>query len=322
MSSDALVSLALGELQCNQKELAVRLGVSPTQISKWKKGEHMSSEMEARLRSLAGIGEMEPDLVQWAGSLPAARKWEKLMKYLAAVAKEDAETGYYTDPLSDPFGLLFAYTASVLDEMGVERPREFPSELDLDYEEQASDEAQLEKLWETITANPYASMIDDIYHALNDVYGFYAAYVADLIYDETLNLSDTDACNIEPCLIDLAATKINVDTSFASNANAFRRKVNEEFGEWINLVKEQAFRHGVPLRAELMDLVSGSQNDLSHSAEAESLGFNAKRIHPDVYMNELLVGMRVIQQVLPAIMKKLGMEMEFALDESESPRIP
>ncbi len=60
-----------------------------------------------------------------------------------------------------------------------------------------------------------------------------------------------------------------------------------------------------------MDMVRGSQDDLSHSAEAESRGFNTNRIHPDIYMNEQLVGIRVIHQVLPAIMKKLGMETEF-----------
>ena len=48
MRSEALVQLALNTLSCSQKELAMRLGVSPTQISKWKKGEHMSFEMEVK----------------------------------------------------------------------------------------------------------------------------------------------------------------------------------------------------------------------------------------------------------------------------------
>lgn len=46
------IELALSTLGCSQKELALKLKVSPTQISKWKKGEYMSSEMKNVLESL------------------------------------------------------------------------------------------------------------------------------------------------------------------------------------------------------------------------------------------------------------------------------
>ncbi|WP_202115334.1 hypothetical protein [Gilliamella sp. Pas-s25] len=52
-------------------------------------------------------------------------------------------------------------------------------------------------------------------------------------------------------------------------------------------------------------------------AEKESLGYNSSRLHPDIYMDELLVGMRTINQVLAHIMKKLDIYDEFKLDTSE-----
>jgi len=50
MGGQVLIELALQSTGLTQKALAEKLGVSPTQISKWKKGEYISSEMESGLR--------------------------------------------------------------------------------------------------------------------------------------------------------------------------------------------------------------------------------------------------------------------------------
>jgi len=42
----------------------------------------------------------------------------------------------------------------------------------------------------------------------------------------------------------------------------------------------------------------GAILELSHEAEAESPGFNTRRIRPGIYMSELLVGMRVISTLI------------------------
>lgn len=73
----ALVTLALKTLECEQKKLAKRLGVSETQITKWKQGESMSHEKQTKLRKLIGI-DMYTDVafVLAAGSVEAADKWK------------------------------------------------------------------------------------------------------------------------------------------------------------------------------------------------------------------------------------------------------
>lgn len=309
MSSGALVHLSLEALGGTQKELAHRLGVSATQISKWKKGEHLSFEMENKLREISGIGDQDPDFIVWSGSRENAEKWDQLIHSLAEIALFNDETGYDTYRLADDDGLLCRSTFHTLRGMGIEIPKAFPLELEAREDTEEGDE----EFREAVDNNRYSSLIYSIFKALTDVYGFYAAYIADIIEDD-MELSTSPAENIEPELISLAASKLEVDPDFAPNFRAFKYKVERDFETWIGLVKDRAFRTGTPLRAELMDLVYSSHDGLGHVAEAESLGLNASRLHPDVYMNELLEGMRIIHQVLPVIMKKLGIDEEFQLD--------
>lgn len=313
MNNPSLVALALEAQACSQKDLATRLGVSPAQISKWKKGEHMSREMQTKLREIVGIGDRLPEFVLMAGTLTDAIKWERLLRHLADNAVFASETGYHTYPLEDEEAadLLCWNTLHVLTEMGVQIPKPFPPALDFDYD---AEEDEARERCETMGDDPFVALISAIYKSYTDVYGFYLAYVDELINE--LDLSDPPVCDVEPNLLALAAAKLEETPAIASKFHDFRRKTHRDYREALKLIKEKAFQAGLPLRAELMNMVFEGHDALGHEAEAESLGFTDTRLHPDIYMNELLVGMRIVHQVLPAILKKLGIEEEFRLDEA------
>jgi transcriptional regulator with XRE-family HTH domain len=310
MRNAALITLALQELKCNQTELAEKLEVSKVQVSKWKNDENMSWDVEQKITKLIKAEGLNPKFILMAGSLEDARKWEKLIVFLGDFAVDACENNIECERLLHEPEILTRNVFDLFSAIGVEIPKPFPIELDIDgnYDDWLSgdDNESTERRDLILHQNPYSSFIYKLFLSLTDVNAFYSTYMFDHIYRANgIKVGEY----IDDYLLELAATKMVVNKKFAPKFNTFVAKTKADIEEWIVEFKEELSNAGKPLEVEYMDLLTKSGHQLSIDVERVELGFS-HRIHPDIYMDELLTNSRRLAKVLPLILEKLGIKEE------------
>lgn len=266
--NEDLIQLAMKTLGCTEEELITRLKASPKQISRWKRNGDRYSKITNKIEKLMNIGDLDLQYVIWSRGVENANKWDKLIHYLADMACNCAETGYITEPLKDELGSLNRETFYSLHEMGVIFPENFPTELDIQYETGLDDD-----VLDCVMENPYADLIFNIFCSFNSVYGFYEAYINELV--ENGNAASGDAAFEVICnLMSLAACKTSVDLEMAPNFQKFQQQVVSAYKEWLTIIRDNAIACDVPIRVDLFALINCSTDDLDLAAEAESFGLN------------------------------------------------
>ena len=134
------------------------------------------------------------------------------------------------------------------------------------------------------------------------VFDFFNAYFQNFTDDD--ETSDV-ALDFEFNLFSLAVCKADLDPKIAPNYEEYKYTKLKWFKNQIVKIKSCAVKSNLPLREELNKLVTDTLGELTTAAEREAFGFNMGQQHPDIYINELLEGMRKIRQELGEIREKL-----------------
>ena len=319
--SKLLINIALTNLQVNQTSLAQMLGVSAGQVSRWKNhNDYMSLQMSENIKRLCNMQEIPTTLVIIAGSIENAHLWHRAISTCAEHAVEASESGYGGDlALGHPLYDIEESVSDTLYALGVTISQKMTNNVSKLFAGKTSafDIGEDPEAWETFLSHPIVGLVFEILCNVVDIMAFHDEFISSLtsFSDETTEDLDDLERELRGAYTHLAAIKSSLDPIVAVNAAPFQKEWLTFFAQKLKDVKTAAIALNLPLKVELMDLVTKDTGTLSDTITFEALGVKAN-IHPDVYMNELLVGMRVIHQVLPAILEKLGLLGDFELDEA------
>ena len=311
--SKSIFDIALGHTKLTKAELAQNLGTSVAWLSKWANDGNFPFEVEGALDKMLGLEGLCLDLVEAAGSIEDARKWQHLFASLAEEACNSIETGFDMPTLLDDDNDLGSSVIRLLNDMGVEIPQEFPNEL-LEPEGDLVSDDEIEAWTLHLDEHPIVLLIRKIFAANINLLSFYFAFVQPLI-DRKEHATRWAELGIsqyvfEESLLDLAACNIGVPIEIAKNMGVFYHQTTVQFLGWLRTIKREAYAMGFAFEAEIMDLITNDVETLGQSAMGHVKTLGVLTGHPDMYIDDMSYKINAIHRVMPLILQKLGITEE------------
>lgn len=231
--SRELIQLALVQKQYTQRQLAEWLGVSATQITKWKQGEYMSDKISKHIIAELKLGKTSPKVVLAIGSLAQAKRWCQTINHLAdLVAKKHI---CFTDKAS-----IHEQLIDILNYFSINYA-EFPM----------------------ITAKSAKKAIGQ-HVVLRFIYDLFAEYASIFVVYQThiqpLNWEKDEA--FRERLLTLAATNLTVSQFDTDKTfDCMKQDTIEDYQSLINELKLYCLHSNKPLKIELSHLIRQTEDN-------------------------------------------------------------
>ncbi|MFS1429015.1 hypothetical protein LMH73_018180 [Vibrio splendidus] len=277
-----LIESALTILGCNQKELAQKLNVSQTQISKWKSDEYMSEHYCNELKGLIGIGETEIDLFLQVKCPVVALELKVIIDSIVVAADENSASPYSVEAHSDyQSGMLSSKIIIAIQEMGVKISTPLNDEISAIHTllvNGAQDEDAFDSYLEKIDSQRYFYFISKAAENFANLCAFHTAYVYDL--DNVLIGLEEEVWSVESKLLKLAVALACDDlelTYYTMSKQAIQKELRKE----LLLLNYEADIKGIALPIDLLLLANTDDTELlCRLAEKQAYNFNNKNITP------------------------------------------
>lgn len=297
-----LADIAKFNLNLTTKELASIFGVKKKVFRRWRDGlDLMPPAVFLSLMELADVSEAEVEAAGLVGSFEEASRWGSLFYYLACETIREHGEEHAIDTFEAELGDLTLRTLKLLHGLGV--PLDFPETIDFDFEEGLHEDQKA-----LLDEYQLVQLIRETYRSRIDVTNFIDTFMPEFAFSDDFSFWEETGIDFEDLILAIAATKISFEPSLASNWEQFSVNAVAAAMFVLTEIKRMAIVIGVPLEAELMDLVRKTHPELAELADLHAAGDNMSRIHPDIYTNEMLTGMRRFNKVLPELLKKLGID--------------
>lgn len=325
MKSKYLIETALKFNDINQKQLALELGVSPSQITKWKKGDKISDHMIDKINLMLPDSECMPlVLINHPTGAENIRLWvsifERLVEHYFVDNENGIQLGYYMEDNDVAKELLLAMSKG-----GVEIPILQPKEIAaVKYAEDNCLSDLLSAGWDedyvisvdhfwvsllgessecTQAFNLACSLVDNTC----DLLSYYRAYLEDFINELNSKSGSSMLEDIFAVDSDIIVPLAAIKTEGWKPEHSFKKSVTDKAKSFIRSAKKAAYSDRIPMPVDIDELINEPNPALGHKAEGFALGFSCydNKHHIDYYESKKIEMLQSLFQVQYAQNKML-----------------
>ncbi len=321
--SSVYVELALKLLNCNQKELAEKLGVSSAQVTKWKQDEKMSPRLK---RALVALVDLDPSYLTnsaltkttlLTGSHETTRTWVEFIDYIAVLAFSGDPRTLLTRNLTDESYHVSWQVISIMSALGHD-VTQFPTEFNIDWISKPDEYKPHDQLADIIFDTPVMATMYELLVAYYVIKHWVDECIAPTLrrLPDEVRLGSKAVTDFYDALMAMALHR----TDAYRNEEIPRITADPESplaryacSHIIKRLKLFVAGEGLPFTAEYNDILTGDLDEMSDYTDHDMLDALSDEGHPDIYLNkqvELLEKTRDNNVMLKLLCKKLGVSDE------------